>query len=449
MLLSSIVILLEAVVCFCSPLTTGESESGSESSNIQFLTERNQKRYFDYGSTEWNEPVRGVNLGGWLVLEPFITPTLFEAFRQNDDSDEGIPVDEYHYTKALGPKLAADRLESHWQSWITETDLKEIKSMGFNLVRIPIGYWAYETLPDDPYVSGHQEKYLDKAIQWASDNGLKVWVDLHGAAGSQNGFDNSGLRDSYKFQDESNLNVTRKVIHYLLDKYSRDEYVDTVVGVQLINEPFGPVLDMDKLKNDYYLENYNYLRKELGRDQIIVIHDAFQPLHYWDDFFTLDKGYWGVLVDHHHYQIFDPQQLNATFEDKLKIACSWGQDVVNESHWTISGEFTAALTDCTKWVNGVGYKARYDGTFRKENQGSFYIGSCENNEDFSSWSQERKDQTRHYLETQLNAFELRGGWIFWTYKTENSIEWDVQKLAYNGLLPQPLDDRKFPNFCKK
>lgn len=30
---------------------------------------------FPFGS----EKVRGVNLGGWLVLEPWITPSIFEA----------------------------------------------------------------------------------------------------------------------------------------------------------------------------------------------------------------------------------------------------------------------------------------------------------------------------------------------------------------------------------
>ena len=30
---------------------------------------------FDFG----NDKVRGVNLGGWLVLEPWITPSIFEA----------------------------------------------------------------------------------------------------------------------------------------------------------------------------------------------------------------------------------------------------------------------------------------------------------------------------------------------------------------------------------
>lgn len=29
------------------------------------------------------EKVRGVNLGGWLVLEPWITPSIFEATPEN------------------------------------------------------------------------------------------------------------------------------------------------------------------------------------------------------------------------------------------------------------------------------------------------------------------------------------------------------------------------------
>lgn len=448
MLLPLIIFLLGTTICSCLPSEKGNLGSRSQSNGVQFLPKRNLK-FLHPCPEDPDAPVRGVNLGGWLLLEPFITPSLFEAFRQCENSDEGIPVDEYHYTKALGQKEATERLEAHWQTWITKADIKLIKKMGFNLIRIPVGYWAFETLPDDPYVSGPQEAYLDKAIEWASRYGLKVWVDLHGAAGSQNGFDNSGLRDHYEFQHEKNLNVTRKVIHYLLDKYSRDEYVDTVVGVQLINEPLGPVLDMDKLKKDYYLENYNYLRKELGRDQIIVIHDAFQPLHYWDNFFPEEEGFSGVLVDHHHYAVFDSETLNSTFEDRLDLVCSWGTGAMNETHPNVAGELSGALTDCTQWLNGVGYKARYDGTLVKDGKSSFYIGSCENNEDISLWSQERKDQTRHFLETQLNAFELTGGWILWTFKTENSIEWDARKLASYGLLPQPLDDRKFPSHCKK
>jgi glucan 1,3-beta-glucosidase len=39
-----------------------------------------------------------------------------------------------------------------------------------------------------------QAEYLDRAIGWARKYNVKVILDLHGAPGSQNGFDNSGQR---------------------------------------------------------------------------------------------------------------------------------------------------------------------------------------------------------------------------------------------------------------
>lgn len=410
--------------------------------NVQFLHSKNKKRFYDYST----ELIRGVNIGGWLLLEPYITPSLFEAFRTDENSDAGIPVDEYHYCEALGSEVAESRLEAHWSTFYTEQDFKNIASAGLNMVRIPIGYWAFKTLDSDPYVTGKQESYLDKAIQWSKDAGLKVWVDLHGAPGSQNGFDNSGLRDHWSFLEDENLNLTKEIIKYLLEKYSREEYLDTVIGIELINEPLGPVLDMDKLK-EYYQFGYDYLRNELASDQIVVIHDAFEAYHYWDSTLTVEDGSWGVVVDHHHYQCFSSDQLARSIDEHVSVACEWGTGVLTESHWTVAGEWSAALTDCAKWINGVGYGARYDGSFTKDSESSYYIGSCENNEDVSTWSEERKSNNRKYVEAQLDAFELRGGWIFWCYKTETTVEWDLQRLMYSGLFPQPVTDRQYPNQC--
>lgn len=40
---------------------------------------------FNFGG----EKVRGVNLGGWFVLEPWITPSIFEATPENVVDGEG------------------------------------------------------------------------------------------------------------------------------------------------------------------------------------------------------------------------------------------------------------------------------------------------------------------------------------------------------------------------
>lgn len=124
------------------------------------------KRQFAYGSN----PVRGVNIGGWLVLEPWITPSIFEPFG-------GAVVDEYTLCQNAGD--AESILRSHWDSWVSLSDFHKIAGNGLNLVRIPIGYWAFQKYEQDPYIQGAAD-YLDTAIGWARQTGLKVWIDLHG-----------------------------------------------------------------------------------------------------------------------------------------------------------------------------------------------------------------------------------------------------------------------------
>lgn len=88
-------------------------------------------------------------------------------------------MDEYTYTQALGSAEASSRLNNHWNTWITQDDINEIAKDGLNHVRIPVGYWAINPQPGEPYVQG-QLPYLDKAIQWARAAGIKVMLDLHG-----------------------------------------------------------------------------------------------------------------------------------------------------------------------------------------------------------------------------------------------------------------------------
>ena len=125
---------------------------------------------FDYNS----DKVRGVNLGGWFVLEPWITPSLFDEWSQSQ-----TVKDEYTFCQVLGKGEAYNRLSNHWNTWITQSDFNQIAQAGLNHVRIPIGYWAVAPLDGEPYVQG-QLQVLDQAIGWARNSGLRVMLDLHG-----------------------------------------------------------------------------------------------------------------------------------------------------------------------------------------------------------------------------------------------------------------------------
>lgn len=131
-------------------------------------TEKLAKRAppFDYNG----EKVRGVNTGGWFVLEPWITPSIFEG---------NSATDEWTFTELLGKDAAKSRLQDHWNSWITQDDFNQMAKAGLNHVRIPIGYWSVIARDGEPYVQGAYDK-LGEALDWASGAGLKVMIDLHG-----------------------------------------------------------------------------------------------------------------------------------------------------------------------------------------------------------------------------------------------------------------------------
>jgi hypothetical protein len=74
---------------------------------------------FPYGS----QKVRGVNLGGWLVLEPWITPSLF------DNTGDSRVVDEWTFCQ-FAPN-AQSVLTNHWNTWITESDFAAIAAAGY------------------------------------------------------------------------------------------------------------------------------------------------------------------------------------------------------------------------------------------------------------------------------------------------------------------------------
>jgi glucan 1,3-beta-glucosidase len=124
--------------------------------------------------------IKGVNIGSWLVLEKWITPTPFAGVPDNIN-------DEYKLVKYLGPAAAKQRMRSHWDSWVTEEDFVFFKNVGLNHVRLPIGYWALDIKAGEPWVQGSWD-YVIKAAGWCKKYGLQLLVDLHGAPGSQVNF---------------------------------------------------------------------------------------------------------------------------------------------------------------------------------------------------------------------------------------------------------------------
>jgi len=393
---------------------------------------RRRELSFNYN----DEKVRGVNLGGWFVLEPWITPSLFSNTGRDDI------VDEYTYTEKLGKGEALARLTNHWNTFITEDDFAEIAKVGLNHVRIPIGYWAVAPRDEDPYVQG-QLDVLDKAIQWARTSKLKVMLDLHGAPGSQNGFDNSGKRGDINWISGGNAPHTLLAIQNLADRYAKE--TDVVSAIELLNEPANWGNDMGAVKKFNY-DGWGNIRS-VNPDTAVVFSDAFLDVQdYWNGFMAPGSGINNVIIDTHIYQIFSDGEVGRTPCEHVQNACEKGPKLAGVDKWVIVGEWTGASSDCAKWLNGFGRGSRYDQTFGNEN----YHGSCAGKYEgtVAGLSAVDKMNLEYYVEAQLDAYEQGGGWVFWTWKTESAPEWNLRDLIREGLFPQPLTSRKHPGQCQ-
>lgn len=389
---------------------------------------------FDFGS----ETVRGVNIGGWLVLEPWITPSIFEKV----DQSLGI-VDEYTLTQKLGPDAAMAILRPHWDTWCTWSDFKKIADAGFNTVRIPIGYWAYAILDGEPYTQG-AAVYIDAAVDWARSVGLKIWIDLHGAPGSQNGFDNSGHKVATPgWQQGDTTAQTLSVLNTITQKYAQAQYQDVIVGIELLNEPLSSELDFDELKS-FYRDGFNQVRSV--SDTPVILHDGFVSPSNWNGFLSVsDNNAQNVVIDHHEYQVFTNAFVAMQPWQHRQYVCNNAPSYASGTDkWVVVGEWTAAETDCAPYLNGYGVGARYDGSY----PGSSFVGSCSGVSDISTWDSTKRGDVRGYIEAQLQVFEAHTrGWIFWNFKTEGAGEWDLFALLDAGIFPQPLTSRAYTAIC--
>jgi len=181
--------------------------------------------------------LRGFCLGGWMNMENFIIgfPGHESGLRS------GIE-------RVLGREKAHFFFERFLDYFVQEDDLKFIKDIGCNLIRIPLNYRHFE---DDGRPFEYKKEgftWLDRAIGWARGLGLYVILDLHAVQGWQNrGWhcDNSGGEP--RFWGQKQFEDRAVALWEEFARRYRDEAF--VAGYNVMNEP-----DADQVTwlNHYY-----------------------------------------------------------------------------------------------------------------------------------------------------------------------------------------------------
>ncbi|TFK79234.1 glycoside hydrolase family 5 protein [Polyporus arcularius HHB13444] len=409
--------------------------------------------------------VWGVNLGGLFVLEPFIVPDVYE---QNVGA-----VDEWTLSMLLGDKLQ-QTLEDHYNSFISEEDIAQIAGAGLNWVRLPIPFWAIEKWDDvgvdgtgatisEPFLARTCWKYILRVLGWARKYGIRVNLDLHTAPGSQNGYNHSGKLGSINWMKGvmglANAERSLDYIRIVTEFVSQPEWREVIPMFGIINEPYMDKIGQVQVQS-FYLHAYQMVRSitgaGAGNGPMISLHDGFGPVGDWAGFLS---GSDRVALDDHPYFAFtgeaNREPLNITADGDttgglggkwpLQACNQWGASMNSSRNAfgvTVAGEFSNAINDCGRFVNGISPSGTPSG--------ARYGSDCDYWENWETWSDETKQGLMNFALASMDAL---GDWFFWTWKignstTANSVRaplWSYQLGLQQGWMP--TDPRKAPGKC--
>ncbi len=146
-----------------------------------------------------------------------------------------------------------------------------MKQRNIELIRLPIGYWDSE--PDDPYPS--TLTYIDWAMDQAAHHNISVLLDLHGAPGSQNGYNHSGRQGKASWwHDRTHRLRTLRVLRDMATRYGASP---ALWGIELLNEPRMPWYRYFLLIR-FYRTAYREIRTRIRPGVWTIFHDAFHPI---------------------------------------------------------------------------------------------------------------------------------------------------------------------------
>lgn len=174
--------------------------------------------------------LRGVNLGGWLVEEIWMTPVAGKAPAGLEFKDVKDHVSLWNTVEKRLGRESMLRVRQAWRdNWVTEADFARIKSLGMNHVRVPF----LASLLEEP---GGMD-WLKKSVAWAKKNGLYVVIDMHGTPGSQSNEHHTGEENKNRLWfDVENIAKMEQLWQKLALEFKNEP---TVAVYDLMNEPTG------------------------------------------------------------------------------------------------------------------------------------------------------------------------------------------------------------------
>ena len=202
--------------------------------------------------------LKGINAGQILLQEGWMSPFALEPLKNEDgsyvkDADGNLQYPEFteeEFRRGIqdNPNLNTyeidDLLSIYWDCIFTREDFRIIKEdLGMNTVRLPFYY--LNILNEDLTLKAEEDAfaYLDWFISQAAAQELYVVLDLHGAPGSQNGYEHSGAAgEAGLWKSEENVAATVALWEFIARHYTetQPQLGKWIATYDILNEPTYP-----------------------------------------------------------------------------------------------------------------------------------------------------------------------------------------------------------------
>lgn len=256
-----------------------------------------------------DDRIRGVNLSGWFIPEPWVTPSLFAATGASTDAElqENLGTVEYN-----------ERIRQHYETFITEEDFRRMSSIGLNAVRIPVP-WHVFGLQNDAATYISAIDYIDRAMEWGSKYNVSVLLDLATVPGGQGDSNEPQTTSRYIADWHSSTNGRHVALEVLERLAARYAVADALYGIELLDSPVMSVrknmftmtdgIPGHYLRN-FYRDAYDLLRKHMTNDKAVVFSASGYP-GLWKHFMRSSQ-YKNVMMDVHLYHYHDENAQDIT-----------------------------------------------------------------------------------------------------------------------------------------
>lgn len=269
--------------------------------------------------------LKGTNLGNWLVPEGY----MFKM----DQVNSPYKIDEMLH-ELIGP----DSLNVFWKgfldNYITHQDIKYLKSIGCNHIRLPFNYKMFT---DDLYMGERNSgfKYLDRLIDWCKEEELYVLLDMHCAPGGQTG---DNIDDSYGypflFTSKSSQDLMTDIWVKIAERYKNEPII---VGYDIVNEPIAHYYkdQLDVLNHDLFLL-YKRIIKEIR--VVDKRHTIFLNGSIWSTNFDVFESLVddNVVYEFHTYWVDVKKEViqqYLDFRDQHQVPIYIGETGENTDEW--------------------------------------------------------------------------------------------------------------------